>query len=180
MSNDIRYKSLEELSKNLFELRQNKIKKASEDAIKELSADRFKIAVNKDYTNSIEKQRENSHKQLKLNHKKNQYDHFAVLSDLEKEDFRWRLKKRSFLTYFTLLLLAGQNISVFYFVRYAVLNDEVKSLSLILSVLIAGTLTQTGYLMKKIYKLLFSPIDYKLNGSKTIKSNNPQNKPLGE
>lgn len=84
-----------------------------------------------------------------------------TIEEIKIDDHTWRLKarKRYGTTFVSLLLV--QNIVVFWMVGHAYCNDKLSDLSLVLSVIITGTLVETAYIIRIIVQWVFSNIDYK-------------------
>ncbi len=83
------------------------------------------------------------------------------MSELKLEDHKWRIRARKRYAITFLLILAIQNLAVFILIYLSYFKHDLKDLSIVLSVLITGTLVETGYVIKIIIQWIFSNIDYK-------------------
>ena len=84
----------------------------------------------------------------------------AALRSTEIDDHKQKLKARPFIAWGVGLLLLLQNIAVFIIVYIALCNGTLKDLQLIFSALIAGSLTQSYFLLRLITEKVFGDIDY--------------------
>jgi hypothetical protein len=84
----------------------------------------------------------------------------AGLRGTEIDDHRQKLKARPYIAWGVGILLVIQSIAVFAIVYAALCNATLKDLQFIFSALIAGSLTQSYFLLRLITEKVFGDIDY--------------------
>lgn len=89
----------------------------------------------------------------------------AALRSTEIDDHKQKIKARPYIAWGVGALLVAQNAAVFFVVYIALCNNSLRDLQLIFSTLIAGTLTQSYFLLRLITEKVFGDIDYH-NGDK--------------
>lgn len=82
------------------------------------------------------------------------------LRKIEIKDNMQKLKARPLLAWGVGLLLVAQNIGIYYIIMRALEMDQLKDLQLIFGTLIAGSLTQSYFLLRLITEKVFGNIDY--------------------
>lgn len=90
----------------------------------------------------------------------------AGLRSTEIDDHKQKLKARPFIAWGVGVLLLLQNVAVFTIVYVALCDGSLKDLQLIFSTLIAGSLTQSYFLLRLITEKVFGDIDYHNGDSK--------------
>jgi hypothetical protein len=90
----------------------------------------------------------------------------AGLRSTEIDDHKQKLKARPFIAWGVGILLLFQNVAVFTIVYVALCNNTLQDLQLIFSALIAGSLTQSYFLLRLITEKVFGDIDYHNGDSK--------------
>jgi hypothetical protein len=93
--------------------------------------------------------------------------HIAEMQRLEREDNQWKLDARKRYGKIFVILLIAQNIVVFGLVIWAFCLDKLQPLSLVLAIIVNGTLVETAFLIRFIIKWIFADIDYKNNTNKS-------------
>lgn len=88
----------------------------------------------------------------------------AGLRGAEIDDNKQKIKARPFIAWGVGILLVLQNFAVFGLVYVALCSDKLHDLQIIFSALMAGTLTQSYFLLRLITEKVFGDIDYH-NGS---------------
>ncbi len=81
-------------------------------------------------------------------------------SDLQLEDYTWKVIARKNYGKILVALLILQNIAVFGMVIYALVYEKIGDLQIVFGVLIAATLTETAYMVKVIVEWMFKDINY--------------------
>jgi hypothetical protein len=84
----------------------------------------------------------------------------GALHATEVDDKKQQIKLRPWFAGGVFLLLAGQNVGIWFVVVWALQAGQLNSLQLIFSTLIAGTLTQSYLILRFITNKVFSDIDY--------------------
>lgn len=84
----------------------------------------------------------------------------AALRITEIDDHKQKLKARPFIAWGVGALLVVQNAAIFYIVYVALCNETLSDLQLIFSALIAGSMTQSYFLLRLITEKVFGDIDY--------------------
>jgi hypothetical protein len=84
----------------------------------------------------------------------------AALRGTEINDHQQKLKARPYIAWGVGLLLVFQNAAIFYIVVLALRSGALEDLQLVFSTLIAGTLTQSYFLLRLITEKVFGDIDY--------------------
>jgi len=87
----------------------------------------------------------------------------------EVRDKQQQIKLRPIFAIGVFVLIIGQNIGVWFIVVWALQRQELPQLQLIFSTLIAGSLTQSYFILRFITNKVFSDIDYH-NGDKKSNS----------
>lgn len=85
---------------------------------------------------------------------------YEALHDMELLDVRQQIKMRPYVAAFFAFLLIAQSVAIFFLLYWSLKNGQMAQLQLVLSVLIAGTLTQSYKISQLIVNKLFEPIDY--------------------
>jgi hypothetical protein len=80
--------------------------------------------------------------------------------DLAIEDTKWKQNTRKSYNCFFLSLIAIQNAIVFGLVIWAFVTNKLADLSIVLGVIITGTLVETYFLLRIMVYFVFSEIDY--------------------
>lgn len=93
-------------------------------------------------------------------HKNIENNHYAKLLQLRERDIDWRITRRPVYGFVLLLLLFTQNAIVFGLVITSYLAHNLEELSLVLGIIITGTLVETAVTVRLIIQWLFSNIDY--------------------
>lgn len=83
-----------------------------------------------------------------------------ALRQTEINDNSQKIKARPYLAWGVGLLLVAQNIGIWFIVMRALETQQLESLQIIFSVLIAGTLAQSYFLLKLITERVFRDINY--------------------
>src|SRR5690348_14959818 len=86
--------------------------------------------------------------------------HNQAILHLEEEDLQWKLDARKLYSKCFTGLLFAQNAAVFTIIYFAYFQGKLEELSLILSVIISGTLVESAYLIRIIIQWLFSNSEY--------------------
>jgi hypothetical protein len=94
----------------------------------------------------------------------------AGLRATEIDDHRQKLRARPIIAWGVGALLLVQNVAIWYLVKWALWGHELGALQLIFSTLIAGTLTQSYFLLRLIVRQIFGKIDYHNEDDKNGKS----------
>lgn len=91
-----------------------------------------------------------------------QIDRYKKHTETQIKDYDESLDSRKFLIKFTVWFLAVQNIVIFVFIylAYFCKFSETKDFSIIVTTLVTATILETGILMRSIYSLIFSKIEY--------------------
>jgi hypothetical protein len=87
----------------------------------------------------------------------------TLQEQLNKErllEIQFKNRFRKYLSIFFAILLAGQNIAVFWVIFYVIARNQLKDLQLIFSVLTGATLIETYFITKIIINFVFSTSDY--------------------
>ncbi len=82
------------------------------------------------------------------------------LRQTEIEDNKQKVKARPFLAWGVGMLLIVQNAGIWFIVVWALNKGQLQDLQLIFSTLIAGSLTQSYFLMRLITEKVFGDINY--------------------
>lgn len=83
-----------------------------------------------------------------------------IILKLREDDIQWRIKARKRYGMIFCGLLILQNIVIFGLVMHAYGDDKLENLGIIFSILVTGTLVETGYIIRIIVQWLFSDIKY--------------------
>lgn len=84
----------------------------------------------------------------------------GALHATEVEDKRQQIKLRPWFSGGVFILLVSQNVGIWFFVVWALQNGQLAQLQFLFSTLIAGTLTQSYFILRFITTKVFSDIDY--------------------
>lgn len=87
-------------------------------------------------------------------------DNGNEFTDLQLEDYTWRVKSRKNYARILIGLLLAQNSIVFGLVGYALIMGTIQDLQLIFGVLISATLVETAYMVRVIVVWMFKEINY--------------------
>ena len=84
----------------------------------------------------------------------------AGLRSTEIDDHKQKIRARPYIAWGVGTLLVLQNFAVFAIVYIALRNGTLEDLQLVFSALIAGSLTQSYFLLRLITEKVFGDIDY--------------------
>lgn len=87
----------------------------------------------------------------------------AHLRGTEIKDYEQKLRARPWIAWGVGALLLAQNAAIFCLVFIALNNNSLKDLQPIFGAVIAGTLTQSYFLLRLITEKVFGDIDYHTN-----------------
>lgn len=87
----------------------------------------------------------------------------GVLRDIEVRDKRQQIRLRPWFAIGVFVLLAIQNIAIWFILVWALHSNQLDDLQLIFSALIGGTLTQSYFILRLITKKVFGDIHYDHN-----------------
>ncbi len=88
------------------------------------------------------------------------FDGGTEFTDLQLEDYTWKVGSRKIYGRVLIGLLLVQNAFVFGLVGYAIVTGNIQDLQLIFAVLVTATLGETAYMVKVIVEWLFRDIQY--------------------
>lgn len=99
------------------------------------------------------------------------------LMDTWNKDADWKLKARKGLCWFFCIFLVIENVLlwIFVFLIFQYRSDLFSEIQPVLSVIISGTIIQTGYIIKIIVKWLFTDISYSNHPVFSLKDEGKQN-----
>ena len=93
----------------------------------------------------------------------------GVLRDIEVKDKRQQIKLRPWFALGVFILLLVQNLGIWFILVWSLHTEQLESLQVIFSTLIAGTLAQSYFILRLITKKVFGDIRYEHNHEKDEK-----------